>query len=147
MTKTSSIPTAKPALRMASALGVGLIFLSSALIGCQSTDQNRSGIFQPYRVDIPQGNYITKEMLAQVKPGMSQQQVKFALGAPLLTPVFNADRWDYVFRHQFINGTSDLKRVVIRFKDGKVGTIEADELPAQVTPTGPTPTSPANAGS
>jgi outer membrane protein assembly factor BamE len=152
MTKTTSIPTEKltlhgvPKARSRSArlvfFGIALSVTSVALVGCQSNDPNRSGIFQPYRVDIPQGNYVTKEMLALVKPGMSQQQVKFALGAPLLTPVFNADRWDYVFRHQFVNGTSDLKRVVIRFKDGKVGAIEADELPGQAESTGQTPSTP-----
>jgi outer membrane protein assembly factor BamE len=126
MTKTLSFAHAT---RLLSALAVGCV-----LVGCQSNDRNSTGIFQPYRIDIPQGNYVTQEMLAQVKPGMSQQQVKFALGAPLLTPVFNSDRWDYVFRHQFANGTSELKRVVIRFKDAKVGTIEADELPSQATP-------------
>jgi outer membrane protein assembly factor BamE len=135
MTRTAILATA-PRLVCAALISVAL----SALLGaCQSNDPNRNGIFQAYKVDIPQGNYVTKEMLAQVKVGMSQQQVKFALGAPLLTPVFSADRWDYVFRHQFVNGTSDLKRVVIRFKDGKVGNIEADELPAQAAPTGPAP--------
>jgi outer membrane protein assembly factor BamE len=117
------------------------------MIGCQSSNPNSTGIFQPYRVDIPQGNYVTKEMLAQVKPGMSQQQVKFAIGAPLLTPVFATDRWDYVFRHQFANGASELKRVVIRFKDAKVATIEADELPTQATPSGPIPSNSGKAGS
>jgi outer membrane protein assembly factor BamE len=139
MTKTTSFASAS---RLISAIGFGLI-----IAGCQSNDPNSTGIFQAYRVDIPQGNYITKEMLAQVKTGMSQQQVKFALGAPLLTPVFNIDRWDYVFRHQFANGASDLKRVVIRFKDGRVGTIEADELPTQATPSGPTPSTSGKVGS
>jgi outer membrane protein assembly factor BamE len=115
--------------------------------GCQSKDPNSTGIFQAHRVDIPQGNYITKEMLAQVTLGMSQQQVKFTLGAPLLTPVFSSDRWDYVFRHQFANGTSDLKRVVIRFKDAKVAVIEADELPTQAAPSGPTPSPSGKVGS
>jgi outer membrane protein assembly factor BamE (lipoprotein component of BamABCDE complex) len=115
--------------------------------GCQSNDPNSTGIFQAHRVDIPQGNYVTKEMLAQVTVGMSQQQVKFALGAPLLTPVFSSDRWDYVFRHQFANGSSDLKRVVIRFKDAKVAVIEADELPTQATPNRPTPPTSGKAGS
>jgi outer membrane protein assembly factor BamE (lipoprotein component of BamABCDE complex) len=117
------------------------------MTGCQSKDPNSTGIFQAHRVDIPQGNYITKEMLAQVTLGMSQQQVKFALGAPLLTPVFSSDRWDYVFRHQFANGTSDLKRVVIRFKDAKVAVIEADELPTQAAPSGPTPSPSGKVGS
>jgi outer membrane protein assembly factor BamE len=142
MTKTSFPACAK---RKSSKLFV--ICLGLFMAGCQSKDPNSTGIFQAHRVDIPQGNYITKEMLAQVTPGMSQQQVKFALGAPLLTPVFSADRWDYVFRHQFANGTSDLKRVVIRFKDARVAIIEADELPSQATPSGPTPSTSGKVGS
>jgi outer membrane protein assembly factor BamE len=96
---------------------------------CQSNNK-ASGFFEPYRVDVPQGNYVTKEMLAQLKTGMSTQQVKFVMGAPLLTPVFSADRWDYVFRHQFADGSYELQRVIVRFKDGKVGAIEADDLPS-----------------
>jgi outer membrane protein assembly factor BamE len=142
MTKTSILASTKRFISLISMLSSGLF-----IAGCQSNDPNSTGIFQPYRVDIPQGNYITKEMLAQVTPGMSQQQVKFALGAPLLTPVFSSDRWDYVFRHQFANGTSELKRVVIRFKDAKVGSIEADELPTQATPSGPTPSPSGKVGS
>jgi outer membrane protein assembly factor BamE len=134
MTKTPLSITAMRSISLFSAIGFCLL-----MAGCQSKDPNSTGIFQAHRVDIPQGNYITKEMLAQVAVGMSQQQVKFALGAPLLTPVFNVDRWDYVFRHQFANGTNELKRVVIRFKDAKVAVIEADELPTQATPIAPSP--------
>jgi outer membrane protein assembly factor BamE len=141
-TNTLSSGSAMRLLSLASTICFGML-----VGGCQSNDPNRTGIFQAHRVDIPQGNYITKEMLAQVTAGMSQQQVKFALGAPLLTPVFNADRWDYVFRHQFANGTSDLKRVVIRFKDAKVAVIEADELPTQAVPSGPTPSTSGKVGS
>lgn len=114
--------------RCLSALCIATALVAS---GCTSSASNRSGFFSAYKVDIPQGNYLTKEMLAQVKEGMSAQQVKFALGAPLLMPVFSADRWDYVFRYQHANGTSDLRRVVIRFKDTKVNSIESDELPAR----------------
>ena len=32
-----------------------------------------------------------------VKPGMTRAQVRDILGSPLLTDVFHADRWDYVF--------------------------------------------------
>ena len=34
---------------------------------------------------------------ALVKPGMTRAQVRDILGSPLLTDVFHADRWDYVF--------------------------------------------------
>jgi outer membrane protein assembly factor BamE (lipoprotein component of BamABCDE complex) len=108
-------------------LGAGSLLLSA----CQGNDPSKTGIFQAHKVDIPQGNYVTKEMLALVKEGMSPSQVKFALGAPLLTPVFSSDRWDYVFRLQYANGTADLKRVIVIFKDGKVAKINADDLPSQ----------------
>jgi outer membrane protein assembly factor BamE len=111
-------------------LGICALAMVIGTAACQSSDRNRTGFFEAYKVDVPQGNYVTKDALAQVKAGMSPQQVKFILGAPLLVPVFSADRWDYVFRHQFANGTSELRRVIVRFTDGKVSKIDADELPA-----------------
>src|SRR3970282_1665517 len=33
----------------------------------------------PYRIDIQQGNYITQEMVSQLKPGMSKEQVRYLL--------------------------------------------------------------------
>ena len=97
--------------------------------GCISRDPNRSGLFEPYRFDLPQGNYVTREMLDQIKAGMNREQVRFALGSPLLQNTFRTDRWDYVFRYQHANGQADLRRVTIRFKDEQVAAIEADELP------------------
>ena len=120
-----------PRLRKQGLRSALMLTTAVLLAACNSGEPSRSSFFSAYKVDIPQGNYVTKEMLAQVKEGMSTQQVKFALGAPLLTPVFSADRWDYVFRYQHANGSSDLRRVVIRFKDTKVNSIEADELPAR----------------
>ena len=51
------------------------------------------GVFSPYRVDIPQGNFVTEEMLVQLKEGMTRDQVKFVLGTPLIADIFHADRW------------------------------------------------------
>ncbi|WP_431476473.1 outer membrane protein assembly factor BamE [Massilia eburnea] len=39
--------------------------------------------FSPYRPDIQQGNFVSQEMLGQLKNGMSKDQVKFLLGTPL----------------------------------------------------------------
>ncbi len=54
--------------------------------------------FSPYRPDIQQGNFVSEEMLAQLKVGMTRDQVRFVLGTSLLTDIFHADRWDYPFR-------------------------------------------------
>lgn len=72
----------------------------------------------PYRPDIQQGNVLIESTLTQLKPGMSQEQVKFILGSPLLVDPFHADRWDYVFRLKKGNGLVETNRITINFKDG-----------------------------
>ncbi len=51
----------------------------------------------PYKIDVPQGNFISKENLDSIKVGMSREQVFDALGTPLLVDLFHANRIDYVF--------------------------------------------------
>src|SRR5438094_346202 len=71
----------------------------AALAGCSSisSEGNLLGVITPYRIEIVQGNVVTKEQLALLRPGASRVQVRDALGSPLLTDLFHADRWDYVF--------------------------------------------------
>lgn len=114
--------------------GVAAAALVAVLLvvsGCALRSAGSSGLFEPYRTDLPQGNYLTQEMVDQIKPGMTREQVKFALGSPLLAPVFRTDRWDYVFRYQRANGTSELRSVLVVFKDDKVAQVRvAGTLPA-----------------
>ncbi|MCD6734740.1 MAG: outer membrane protein assembly factor BamE [Burkholderiaceae bacterium] len=105
--------------------------------GCAQRDPNRSGLLDPYRTDLPQGNYLTQQTLDQVKEGMTREQVRFALGTPLLRHVFHPDRWDYVFRYQFPNGRAELRRATIVFRDDRVAAIEAEALPAKEDPADP----------
>lgn len=109
------------------------VMLSAALLaaGCGTSRQHASGLFEPYKVDLPQGNYVTREMLDQVTVGMPRERVRFVLGSPLLTPLFRPDRLDYVFRYQYPSGKAELRRVVILFKDDKVASINADPLPVR----------------
>lgn len=55
-------------------------------------------IVTEYRIDVQQGNVLTQDMVAQLRPGLTRDQVRFILGTPLLTDVFHGDRWDYLFR-------------------------------------------------
>lgn len=50
-----------------------------------------------YKVDVQQGNVVTKEMLAQIEPGMTKREVKSRLGTPLVVDPFHANRWDYYY--------------------------------------------------
>ncbi|MGD9942780.1 MAG: outer membrane protein assembly factor BamE [Burkholderiaceae bacterium] len=123
MTQDSAF-AARRALALAAALAA-----IAALTACGTRDPNRSGLLQPYRIDLPQGNYLTRTQVDQVKEGMTREQVRFVLGSPLLRHVFQPDRWDYVFRYQFPNGNSELRRVTVRFANDLVSGVEADELP------------------
>ena len=47
----------------------------------------------PYRMEIQQGNYVSQEMVSQLKQGMTKEQVRFILGTPMVTDIFHAERW------------------------------------------------------
>ena len=87
--------------------------------------------FSPYRPDIQQGNFVSEEMLAQLKLGMTRDQVRFIFGTPLLTDPFHAERWDYAFRMAKGNGELTTSRVIVFFKDGKVDRFEGGNLPTE----------------
>lgn len=98
---------------------------------CSWRPQLGAGLLTPYRIDLPQGNYVTSEMLDQVRPGQSREQVRALLGTPLLEDLFHDDRWDYVYLYKFANGNVELRRARVTFKDGRVADTSADALPAR----------------
>jgi outer membrane protein assembly factor BamE len=85
----------------------------------------------PYRIDIRQGNYITQEMVAQLKPGMSRDQVRFLLGTPLVADIFHADRWDYVYSFRPGRGETQMRRFSVFFEDGKLVRVAGDVVGAE----------------
>jgi outer membrane protein assembly factor BamE len=89
------------------------------------------GVVPVYRPDIQQGNFISKEMVAQLKVGMTPEQVRFVLGTPLLTDLFHETRWDYPFRIRKGDGEITSSRVVIFFKEGRVSHFEGGDLPEE----------------
>lgn len=107
---------------------------ASGLAGCasvQSATDNLLYTITPYRIDIVQGNVVTKEQVALIKPGMTRNQVRDILGSPMLTDIFHANRWDYVFtiRRQ---GTEPQRRAVVAHFDGDaLKRLEAPDLPSE----------------
>lgn len=74
----------------------GAVLLIAAISGCSSVPR----IVNEYKIDIQQGNVLTQDMVVQLKPGLTKDQVRFILGTPVLTDMFHANRWDYVYRLQ-----------------------------------------------
>jgi outer membrane protein assembly factor BamE len=108
-------------------------FAALALAGCESLQSSDSflGFITPYRVEVVQGNVLTKEQVAAVKPGMTRAQVRDLLGSPLLTDTFHADRWDYIFTIRRQGAEPQRRSVVARFKGDLLERIDAPDLPTE----------------
>lgn len=98
-----------------------IILLSLLLAACSSA---YLPTFTPYKVEIRQGNLITQDMRARVKLGMTQSQVKAALGAPLINDPYHANRWDYVYRFEKQGELTDNQRLTLYFNKDKLVRID-----------------------
>ena len=106
----------------------------AALAGCQSlsSDSGVVGLLTPYKMEIVQGNVITSEQAAAIRPGLTRIQVRDVLGSPLLADPFHAARWDYVFTIRRQGTEPQLRRVVVLFKGDVLESIDTGgPLPAE----------------
>ena len=115
-------------MRMRSAL---LLLCFAFLGGCGFVPQI-PGV-KPYRIDIQQGNFISQDLVAQLKPGMSKEQVRLTLGTPLLTDIFHADRWDYVYYRERPGEKRESRKLTVFFEDGKLTRLDGDVVAAGAT--------------
>jgi len=126
---------------MQSASRTLLIFLLPLVLaaGCASRQLPVPELVKPYRITIQQGNYLTREMVQQLKPGMTREQVRYILGTPLLTDIFHADRWDYVFYRELPGGKREQRNISVMFEDGKLTRVLGDLLPTDPVEEAPKP--------
>lgn len=87
-----------------------------------------SGYFglSPYRMDVQQGNHVSQDMVAKLKPGMTRDQVRFVLGTPLITDPFHANRWDYVYRMEKRGDLKEERKLTVIFDGDKLVRVEGD---------------------
>lgn len=90
-----------------------------------------TGLVTPYKIDIVQGNVVTREQAQVLKAGMTRSEVRDVLGSPLLSSVFHADRWDYVFTFKRQGQEPQQRKVSLFFKSDVLERFEADELPSE----------------
>ena len=102
-----------------------LLAVLPLLAACASAPDVTSYL-SPYRIDVRQGNYVSQEMVAQLKPGLTRDQVRFILGSPLIADMFHADRWDYIYRFQPGRGEVQERRLSVFFQDGKLTRVDGD---------------------
>jgi outer membrane protein assembly factor BamE len=83
-----------------------------------------------YRIDVQQGNYVTQDLVAKLKPGMTKAEVRQLLGTPLLSDVFHANRWDYYFSNVKGGKPEDRTRLTVFFDEEKLVSVRGDARPA-----------------
>lgn len=101
-----------------------LIVSSGLLAGCSF--DSVVGLVDPYRIDVRQGNYVDQEMVAQLRRGMSRDQVRYVLGSPLVVDMFRSDRWDYVYRFRPGSGEAQQRVISLFFAGDVLDRIEGD---------------------
>ena len=79
-----------------------------------------------YRINIPQGNIITQEMIDQLRPGLTKRQVTFILGTPLIRDTFDQDRWDYLYSYQPGGGERVQEKLTVYFENDQLVRMEGD---------------------
>jgi outer membrane protein assembly factor BamE len=82
-----------------------------------------------YKLDVNQGNYITQDQVDKLKVGQTQQQVRIALGTPLLADPFHASRWDYLYLFERQGRVLEQRQFAVYFVDDKLARWEGDEAP------------------
>lgn len=124
-----------PAFPTVSSLRARAALLAAlALLGACSTTapQDRLfGLVTPYRMEVVQGNVVTREQVQRLRPGMTREQVAAVLGTPLLASVFHADRWDYVFTIRRQGAEPQRRSVVVWFNGERFERAEVPELPSE----------------
>jgi outer membrane protein assembly factor BamE len=103
-------------------LAPALLVLGVSLSGC---------VTKPYKADVVQGNFVSSEQVAALKAGMSKVQVRNILGTPLLTDLFHADRWDYVFTIERDGVPSQPRHLTTYFKGETLERWAGDEMPSE----------------
>lgn len=114
---------------------LGLTLLIGASVAACSSFDNASnrlvGAVTPYKVDVVQGNFVSREQVEALQPGMGRQQVRDILGTPLVTSLFHGDRWEYVFTLKRPNVEVQTRKLTVFFKGDAFERAEGDEMPSE----------------
>lgn len=98
--------------------------LFSAITACSSVPR----FVNEYKIDIQQGNVLTQDMVAQLRPGLTRDQVRYILGTPVLADMFHAGRWEYFYSLRKGNsGETEKRKFTVFFDaDGKLVRVAGD---------------------
>jgi len=108
--------------------------VAALLAGCGTFDNASHRIanaITPYKVEVVQGNFLSREQVEALQPGMTREQVRAILGTPLVTSLFHADRWDYVFTMKRQGVEPQQRRLTVFFNGDTLARSEGDTMPSE----------------
>lgn len=107
-----------------------IVLLSSLLLpSCSYILNNLPGV---YTIPIQQGNIVDQKMIDQLRPNMTERQVLYILGSPMLVDTFHQKRWDYLYSNQPSGEDRQQKKVSILFNEAnQVAGIQGDFKPSE----------------
>ena len=106
-------------------------FLTAACVVASLVLSACSGLITPYRPEVVQGNFVSREQVQALRVGMPRQAVRDILGTPLVTSVFHGNRWDYAFTINRQGAEPQQRRLSVFFKGDVLERIEGDPLPTE----------------
>lgn len=111
-----------------------VVCMGTVLAGCgafNGASRSIASYATPYRIEVVQGNFVSREQVEALRPGMGRQQVREILGTPLITSLFREDRWDYVFTLKRPGIDPQTRRLTVFFKGDTLDRHEGDEMPTE----------------
>jgi outer membrane protein assembly factor BamE len=121
----------KARCRLRLALPLSMAALLTACSSISDTTRNAMQAITPYKMEIVQGNFVSREQVQALQPGMSRQQVREILGTPLVTSVFHGDRWEYVFTIERQGVAPQQRKLTVFFEGERYARSEGDEMPSE----------------
>jgi outer membrane protein assembly factor BamE len=113
---------------MKSAFNCIVLLGGLSLASCTYILNNLPGV---YTIPIQQGNIVDQTMVDQLRPSMTERQVLYILGSPMLVDTFHQKRWDYLYSNQPSGEDRQQKRISILFDENDlVSGIQGDFRPS-----------------
>ena len=75
---------------------------------------------------VSQGNLVDQEMLDKLEIGMTESQVKFVMGTPLISDTFYPNRWDYFTSVTQGENIYTNQKITLFFVDNKLSKWEGE---------------------
>ncbi|MDF1764055.1 MAG: outer membrane protein assembly factor BamE [Oleibacter sp.] len=84
-----------------------------------------------YKLNIQQGNIVKPDMLAQLEPGMTSNQVIYVMGNPVLNDPFTDRSWDYIYTLEQRDKITKRYHITLFFDEQGGYTHYTGELPVE----------------